>query len=131
MGWLGKLLGLEAEPHEVVSVSDENFKAEVLRSPVPVLLDVWSDGCGPCKMLEPVVMDLSRRYKGRLRVAELNVARGPKTAGKLGVTGTPTVLYFRNGHVVERVVGYRAGHYHQAFIDQELLPKAEAKAPAA
>jgi thioredoxin-like negative regulator of GroEL len=127
MGWLGKLLGLEAEAHEVVSVSDDNFKAEVLHSPVPVLLDVWSDGCGPCKLLEPVVMDLSRKYKGRLRVAELNIARGPKTARKLGVSGTPTVLYFHDGHVVERVVGYRAGHYHQAIVEQELLPRAEPK----
>lgn len=130
MGWLGKLLGLEGEAHEVVSVTDDNFKAEVLHSPVPVLLDVWSDGCGPCKMLEPVVMDLSRRYKGRLRVAELNVARAPKTVRKLGVSGTPTVLYFHKGHVVERVVGYRAGHYHQAFVEQELLPR-DAPKPAA
>lgn len=127
MGWLGKLLGLEAEPHEVVSVSDANYKAEVLDSELPVLLDVWSDGCGPCKMLEPVVMDLSRKYKGRLRVAEMNVANGPKTARKLGVSGTPTVLYFHKGRVVERVVGYRAGHYHQTFLEQELLPKAAPK----
>ncbi|MEW6432335.1 MAG: thioredoxin domain-containing protein [Myxococcota bacterium] len=124
MGWLGKLLGLEAEPHAVVSVSDANYKAEVLDSELPVLLDVWSDGCGPCKMLEPVVMDLSRKYKGRLRVAEMNVANGPKTARKLGVSATPTVLYFHKGRVVERVVGYRAGHYHQTFLEQELLPKA-------
>lgn len=127
MGWLGKLLGLETEPIEVVSVSDDNYKAVVLDSPVPVLLDVWSDGCGPCKMLEPVIIDLSKKYRGRVRVAEMNVANGPKTARKLGVTGTPTVLYFHQGRVVERVVGYRAGHYHQAYLDQELLPKAAPK----
>lgn len=132
MGWLGKLLGLETEPHEVVSVSDANYKAQVLDSELPVLLDVWSDGCGPCKMLEPVIIDLSKKYRGRLRVAEMNVANGPKTARKLGVSGTPTVLYFHKGRVVERVVGYRAGHYHQAFLEQELLPKAAPKAaPAA
>ncbi|GMU61836.1 MAG: hypothetical protein AMXMBFR34_35990 [Myxococcaceae bacterium] len=124
MGWLTKLLGLTSEPHHVVSVSDENFKSEVLHSDVPVLLDVWSDGCGPCKMLEPVVMELSRRYQGRLKVAEVNVAHAPKTVRTLGVSGTPTVVYFKKGREVERVVGYRAGHYHQAFVEQELLPPA-------
>lgn len=121
MGWLTRFLGLEAVPHSVVHVTDENYQREVLRSETPVLLDVWSDGCGPCKLLEPVVMDLSRQYQGRLKVAELNIAEGPKTARKLGVTGTPTVLYFKKGRVVERVVGYRAGHYHREYLDGELL----------
>jgi thioredoxin 1 len=124
MGWFTKLLGLEAEAHEVVSLTDENFRAEVLDSPVPVLVDVWSQGCGPCKLLEPVVMQLSRDFKGRLKVGELDVARAPKTAAKLRVSGTPTVVYFRKGKEFERVVGYRAGHFHRDLIEQELLPKA-------
>lgn len=124
MGFFSKLLGLEPEvPAEVFSVGDENFKKEVLQSPLPVLVDVWSDGCGPCKMLEPVVMDLSRKYRGRLKVVELNVERGPKTARKFGVSGTPTVLYFHNGRVRERVVGYRARHYHEEYLEKELLPR--------
>ncbi|MEW5743197.1 MAG: thioredoxin domain-containing protein [Myxococcota bacterium] len=132
MGWFSRLLGLETQAHHVVPVSDENFKAEVLYSDVPVLLDVWSDGCGPCKLLEPVVMELSRRYQGRLKVAELNVANAPKTARKLGVTGTPTVVYFKQGREVERVVGYRAGHYHQAIVEEELLapPPSSSAAPS-
>jgi thioredoxin-like negative regulator of GroEL len=124
MGWLTRMLGLEAAPHAVVHVTDDNYQAEVLHAALPVLLDVWSDGCGPCKLLEPVVMQLSREYHRRLKVAELNVAQAPKTARKLGVTGTPTVLYLRGGRVVERVVGYRAGHYHRDFIDRELLTRA-------
>jgi thioredoxin len=124
MGWFSKLLGLEAEPHAVVAITDDNFKREVLDRDVPVLVDVWSQGCGPCKMLEPVVMQLSRDYRGRLKVAELDVARAPKAASRLRVTGTPTVVYFRKGREVERVVGYRAGHYHRQFIDEELLPVA-------
>jgi thioredoxin len=121
MGWFTRLLGLEATPHAVVHVTDENFQKEVLKSEVPVLLDVWSDGCGPCKLLEPVVMELSREYQGRLKVAELNVALGPKAVKKLGVSGTPTVVYFKKGRVVERVVGFRAGHYHRDYLDRELL----------
>jgi thioredoxin 1 len=131
MGWLEKIIGKGGAlpPPQVHVVSDENFRKEVLQSPLPVLLDVWSDGCGPCQLLVPVVMDLSRRYAGRLKVAELNVARGQKTAGKLGVRGTPTVLYFHKGKVVERIVGYRAMHYHQAYLDKELLPRVERHQP--
>jgi thioredoxin 1 len=122
MGWFSKLLGLEAEPHAVVTITDDNFKREVLQSDVPVLVDVWSQGCGPCKMLEPVVMQLSRDYRGRLKVVELDVGRAPQAAAKLRVTGTPTVVYFKRGREVERVIGFRAGHYHRQFIDGELLP---------
>lgn len=132
MGWMKKLLGLEAEvPAEVHSVNDENYKAEVLYSDLPVLLDVWSDGCGPCKLLEPVVMELSRQYKGRLKVAELNAGNAPKTVRKLGISGTPTVVYFHQGRVVEKVVGFRALHYHRELLEQELLPAVEKAAPKA
>jgi thioredoxin-like negative regulator of GroEL len=123
MGWFKKLIGLEAETHAVVALTDDNFRKEVLESPVPVLVDAWSQGCGPCKLLEPVVMQLSRDYQGRLKVAEFDVATAPKTAARLRVSGTPTVVYFSKGREVERVVGYRAGHYHRELIDEEVLPK--------
>ena len=131
MGWFKKLIGLEAEAHAVVALTDDNFKKEVLDSPVPVLVDAWSQGCGPCKLLEPVLMQLSRDYQGRLKVAEFDVARAPKSAARLRVTGTPTVVYFSKGREVERVVGYRAGHYHRQLIDQELLPPAEPRTTGA
>lgn len=122
MGWFSKLLGLEAEAHDVVSLTDENFRKEVLESPTPVLVDVWSQGCGPCKLLEPIVMQLSRDFRGRLKVGELDVARAPKMAAKFHVSGTPTVLYFLKGREFERVVGFRAAHYHRELIEKELLP---------
>lgn len=131
MGWFKKMLGLEAETHDVVALTDENFKREVLDSAVPVLVDAWSQGCGPCKLLEPVVMQLSRDYKGKLKVAEFDVALAPRTAARLRVSGTPTVVYFHKGREVERVVGYRAGHYHRQLIDQELLPAPEGAIPPA
>lgn len=122
MGWFKKFLGLEAEQHDVVHITDDNFKKEVLQSELPVLVDVWSQGCGPCKLLEPVVMQLSRDFKGRVKVVEFDVATAPNTASRLRVTGTPTVVYFSKGREVERVVGYRAGHYHRELIEHELLP---------
>jgi thioredoxin 1 len=132
MGWFKQLLGLEASiPVEIHSITDENFKQEVLKSELPVLLDVWSDGCGPCKMLEPVIVELSKAYRGRLKVAEVNVAHAPKALSKLRVSATPTVLYFHRGKERERVVGYRAAHYHRDYIDGELLPAIGARGPAA
>ena len=98
------------------------------------LLDVrpFTDGEGVSRchlVLEPVVMQLSRDFKGRLKVVEFDVATAPKTAARLRVTGTPTVVYFSKGREVERVVGYRAGHYHRALIEHELLTGAAPAAP--
>lgn len=129
MGFLSKLFGPKEPEVWPVHVDDENFKAEVSRSREPVLLDVWGPGCAPCKQLEPIIVRLARRYQGRVKVAEMNAADSPKTMERLGVMGTPTVLYFKNGHVVERVVGFRGELYHQEFIEQELLePVAAAEA---
>jgi len=129
MGWLNKILGLESSgPAEVRTITDDNYKAEVLHSELPVLLDVWSDGCGPCKLLEPVAVELSKQFRGRVKVAELNAGTAPKTMRKLGISGTPTVLYFHRGRVMERVVGYRALHYHRDYLEKELLPSIAAPA---
>ena len=128
MSFLSKLFGPKEPEVWPVHVDDDNFKAEVTRSQLPVLLDVWGPGCAPCKQLEPVVIRLAKRYQGRVKVAELNAADSPKTMERLGVMGTPTVVYFKDGHVVERVIGFRGELYHQEFIDQELLEPAEAPA---
>jgi thioredoxin 1 len=124
MGWLGKIFG-ERKVVQPVALHDGNFHDEVMRSPVPVLVDVWSDGCAPCRQMEPVIMDLAARYEGRLKVAEMNVERAPRTLARLGVRGTPTLLYFRGGREVERVVGLRSSLYHRQLIDDEILGSAE------
>ncbi len=133
MGFFAKLFGPKQPEVWPTHVDDENFKAEVTRSPLPVLLDVWGPGCAPCKQLEPIVIRLATKYQGRVKVAEINAADNPRTMRKLGVMGTPTVLYFKDGHVVERVVGFRGEQYHSELIEEELLdpPAASAEAPAA
>ncbi len=128
MGFMKKLLGLkELPPPNVVHIDDTNFKREVLKSKVPVLLDVWGPNCMPCKHLEPVVSRLSQEYAGRVKVAELDASRARRTAAKLKVRGTPTVLYFYRGRVMERVVGFKGSVYHKDYLDNELLPIAEPK----
>jgi thioredoxin-like negative regulator of GroEL len=117
MGWLSKLLGGGAAATPV-SVDDGSFDREVAGAALPVLLDVWGPACAPCKQLEPVIMDLARRYEGRIKVCELNARQSPRTAARLGVRGTPTVLYFRDGKELERVVGFRSSLYHRQAIEE-------------
>jgi thioredoxin 1 len=121
MGFLAKLFGPRAPRVQPTHVDDASFAAEVLRSKLPVVLDVWSPGCAPCRMLEPVVMDLATDYAGRVKVAELNAAEAGRTAARYGVMGTPTVLFFRNGREVERVVGFVGSRYLREIVDSELL----------
>lgn len=130
MGLFSWLFGGPREEAPVVHVDDGNFEAEVLRSDLPVMLDVWGPGCGPCKQLEPIVMRLAGRYRGRVKVAELNAAEATATASRLGVRGTPTVLYFRGGRVVERVVGFRGEAWHDEILRSD-LGAAPAEAPKA
>ena len=133
MGWLKKLFGMDDGPHvQPVSVNDDNFAAEVRKSKIPVLLDVWGPNCAPCHQLEPIIMKLASKYDGKVKVCEMNAATSPKTMGRLQVRGTPTVLYFVGANEVERVVGFRAQHYHESIIAELLPPQEEqgAMAPA-
>jgi thioredoxin-like negative regulator of GroEL len=121
MGLWAKLFGPPEEKVWPVHIDDHNFKTEVRRSALPVLLDVWGPSCAPCKQLEPIIFRLAKRYQGRVEVAEINAAAAPRTMQKLFVQATPTVIYFKKGHEVERVVGLRGEHYHQDLIEHELL----------
>jgi len=116
--WLGFDGACEKEP---VSLTDANFVQEVRNSKIPVVVDIWSNGCAPCMALVPTIKRLACKYEGRVKVAELNVSSGRKSAAKLGVRGTPTILFFKNGQVVERVVGLRGQHYFEEIIETDLL----------
>ncbi len=129
MGLLSKLFGPRAPRVQPTHVDDASFATEVLRAELPVVVDVWSPGCGPCRMLEPIVMDLASEYAGRVKVAELNAAEAGRTAARYGVMGTPTVLFFRGGREVERVVGFVGSRYLREVIDAELLGGAAGGAP--
>jgi thioredoxin 2 len=86
-------------------VTDRSFEEDVLRSPIPVLLDCWAPWCGPCRTLAPVIDALARSYAGRVRVAKLNVDEHPGAAARYGVQGIPTLLLFDGGHLQDRLVG--------------------------
>jgi thioredoxin 1 len=121
MRFLDKLFGPRAPRVQPTHVDDGNFVAEVARSPLPVVLDVWSPGCGPCGLLEPIVMDLATAYQGRVKVAEMNAAEAVEFTARLGVMGTPTLLFFKRGREVHRVTGFVGSRYLREVIDAELV----------
>ena len=86
-------------------VSDATFARDVEQSPVPVLVDLWAAWCGPCRMIAPIVDELAAEMAGRVRVAKLNVDENPATAGRFNVFSIPTLLIFKNGQEVDRIVG--------------------------
>ncbi|HVO69222.1 MAG TPA: thioredoxin [Aggregatilineaceae bacterium] len=88
-----------------VHVSDATFQREVLESDLPVLVDLWAPWCGPCHMIAPIVEKVARDYAGRLKVTKLNVDENPGTSGRYFVQAIPTLLIFRDGRVVDRIVG--------------------------
>ena len=89
----------------ITHVTDENFEREVLQSPLPVLVDYWAEWCGPCKMIAPILDEMSEQYAGRLRIAKLNIDENPQTPPKYGIRGIPTLMLFKGGNVEATKVG--------------------------
>jgi len=88
-----------------VEVTDQSFEREVLSYPGTVLLDCWAPWCGPCRLVAPVLDQLAVQYAGRLKVAKLNVDQNPVTASRYAIQSIPTMLIFRNGNQIQRLVG--------------------------
>jgi len=88
-----------------IDINDGNFKQEVLGEDLPVLVDFWAVWCGPCLRLAPLIEQIAKEYKGKLKVCKLNVNEAPKTASSYGIMGIPTLAIFKNGEVVDKAIG--------------------------
>jgi thioredoxin len=95
---------LDAPVHPV-TVTDATFASEVEASDLPVLLDLWAPWCGPCRMLAPVLEQIASEMAGSARIAKLNVDENPRTAARFGVQSIPTMILFKHGREVDRIVG--------------------------
>jgi len=104
----------------VIHATDDSFDAEVLNSNTPVLVDFWAEWCGPCRLLSPILDDVSKEYAGKVKVVKVNVDESSKTAAKYGVRGIPTLLLLKNGQVAGTKVGNLPKSQLSAFIDSNI-----------
>ena len=92
---------------EVPYVNEENFKSEVLDSPLPVLVDFTAVWCGPCKMVDPIIKQLAGEWEGKVKVVKCDADQNPEVLMKYGIMGIPTVMLFKDGNMLERTTGYQ------------------------
>lgn len=104
----------------ILHVTDDSFEQQVLKADAPVLVDYWAEWCGPCKMIAPILDDISKEYAGRLKVAKLNIDDNQNTPPKYGIRGIPTLMLFKNGNVEATKVGALSKSQLSAFIDSNI-----------
>ncbi|MEZ5593791.1 MAG: thioredoxin TrxA [Gammaproteobacteria bacterium] len=106
--------------NQIVYVTDDTFENEVLHSETPVLVDYWAEWCGPCKMIAPILDEISGQYSGKLKVAKLNIDENPNTPPKYGIRGIPTLMLFRDGNVEATKVGALSKSQLSTFLEEHL-----------
>lgn len=88
--------------------SDSNFEEEVVKSDLPVLVDFYAEWCGPCKMMAPIIDELEKEYEGKWKIGKCNIDESPQLTAKFGITSIPTILFFKDGQVVNKALGFQS-----------------------
>jgi thioredoxin 1 len=104
----------------ITHTSDASFNADVLEASTPVLVDYWAEWCGPCKMIAPILDEVSKDYDGKLRIAKMNVDENRDVPAKYGIRGIPTLMLFKDGQLAATKVGALSKAQLTAFIDSHL-----------
>jgi thioredoxin 1 len=108
----------------VIHTDERGFEKTVLQSTQPVVVDFWAPWCGPCRMIAPMLDELSKEYEGRLRVVKVNADENPDLLGRLGIQGIPTLIFFKDGKEAQRVVGARPKAQLTGVVEQVLATTA-------
>ncbi|OGQ34115.1 MAG: thioredoxin [Deltaproteobacteria bacterium RIFCSPHIGHO2_12_FULL_43_9] len=104
----------------ILAVNDDSFEQEVLKSETPTLVDFWAEWCGPCKALAPKIDELANQFMGKVKIVKVNIDDAPNTPAQFGVRGIPTLILFKDGKVVDTLVGNQPSEKLKELINKVL-----------